>query len=100
MAILNTESWKVGFCGIAGFIGYQHSTKSSLEATAKAMAAAMGHRGPDDEGIWSDANHEIIKPLAELPVGSSVPPGMGASRARVTGFIGMKHQFTYLVCHG
>ena len=46
-------------CGIAGFFGYGNSSKVDIRKTAKAMAAAMAHRGPDDEGIWSDANTEI-----------------------------------------
>ena len=36
-------------CGIAGFVG------SWSPALAGAMTAAIAHRGPDGDGLWSDA---------------------------------------------
>ena len=40
-------------CGIAGIL--DHSGKQPLEEVARAMAAALVHRGPDGAGIWLDA---------------------------------------------
>src|SRR5581483_10538627 len=43
-------------CGIAGFVGAAPRIGAdSLDATAEAMAASVAHRGPDDQGIWIDA---------------------------------------------
>lgn len=42
-------------CGIAGVLDITRSTSGpELEAAAAAMAAPLCHRGPDDEGTWSD----------------------------------------------
>ena len=43
-------------CGIVGFIdhGSLHGV-AELEATARAMAATLHHRGPDGDGVWADA---------------------------------------------
>lgn len=44
-------------CGIAGFFDGRYSTGAQgLEATAQAMAQCLRHRGPDDGGVWVDAN--------------------------------------------
>jgi asparagine synthase (glutamine-hydrolysing) len=40
-------------CGIAGFLGGGFRAERSREELA-AMAAALRHRGPDDEGFWVD----------------------------------------------
>lgn len=43
-------------CGIAGFIDWRSgAAPEDLSATARAMARAISHRGPDDEGVWVDA---------------------------------------------
>jgi asparagine synthase (glutamine-hydrolysing) len=42
-------------CGIAGLIERGVVRGSALEARARAMADALAHRGPDDSGVWSDA---------------------------------------------
>lgn len=39
-------------CGIAGFL--TAAGTDSGEATLFRMASAIGHRGPDDAGVWSD----------------------------------------------
>ncbi len=42
-------------CGITGFLDLRREAGAQrLEATARAMAAAMPHRGPDDDGVWCD----------------------------------------------
>jgi asparagine synthase (glutamine-hydrolysing) len=48
-------------CGIAGFVdfGYQDSPED-LARAGLAMAAALRHRGPDDEGIWVDPDARAV----------------------------------------
>src|SRR5215813_5639625 len=44
-------------CGIAGFWDPRSSVeKAELEQVALIMAAALRHRGPDDQGAWADAD--------------------------------------------
>jgi asparagine synthase (glutamine-hydrolysing) len=42
-------------CGIAGFLR-TGAPLDAPEAVARRMAQALQHRGPDDEGIWTDAS--------------------------------------------
>ena len=42
-------------CGIAGILGGKHALEDHLEA----MAAVLRHRGPDDHGIWFNADARI-----------------------------------------
>src|SRR5690348_16101769 len=68
-------------CGIAGFLGGDLSAERSLQELA-AMAAALRHRGPDDEGFWLDAGAGValchrrlsiidLSPLGAQPMGSA-----------------------------
>jgi asparagine synthase (glutamine-hydrolysing) len=42
-------------CGIAGFVLERTAApRNQLEARLWAMIATLRHRGPDDEGVWSD----------------------------------------------
>ena len=41
-------------CGLAGFWQDPGASGAQLARMAGAMAAALRHRGPDDEGVWSD----------------------------------------------
>jgi len=41
-------------CGIAGFVGASNIGGSNLDNIAEAMATSLQHRGPDDQGIWTD----------------------------------------------
>ena len=44
-------------CGIAGHVDLRRETGAeALAATAGLMAATLAHRGPDDSGIWADAD--------------------------------------------
>jgi asparagine synthase (glutamine-hydrolysing) len=40
-------------CGIAGFVGAA-SKIGNICDVAEAMAASLQHRGPDDQGVWTD----------------------------------------------
>ena len=42
-------------CGIAGFIDF---TKKSTESNLLAMTDQLRHRGPDDYGLYFDANND------------------------------------------
>jgi asparagine synthase (glutamine-hydrolysing) len=39
-------------CGIAGLLRFGGGRSSELEHQARAMAATIAHRGPDDAGVW------------------------------------------------
>jgi asparagine synthase (glutamine-hydrolysing) len=41
-------------CGLAGFWQPSPGSAEQLQAAARAMAAAIEHRGPDDAGVWCD----------------------------------------------
>jgi asparagine synthase (glutamine-hydrolysing) len=43
-------------CGIAGFVGATSRIAGrTIDDIAEAMAVSLAHRGPDDQGIWTDA---------------------------------------------
>jgi asparagine synthase (glutamine-hydrolysing) len=41
-------------CGIAGFVGGSNLAGDGLADVAAAMAISLAHRGPDDQGIWTE----------------------------------------------
>ncbi|MBZ0106534.1 MAG: asparagine synthase (glutamine-hydrolyzing) [Sulfuricella denitrificans] len=44
-------------CGIAGLLEFHaRSHRDELERTVRSMATLLAHRGPDGEGVWSDAD--------------------------------------------
>jgi len=46
-------------CGIAGLLSPSRCARPALEAAVTAMADSLRHRGPDDGGLWSDAEAGI-----------------------------------------
>ena len=47
-------------CGIAGLLDLTRGeTGEALAATAGGMIATLAHRGPDDEGVWVDAQSGV-----------------------------------------
>ena len=46
-------------CGIAGFLTTATGALDSLEAVVGRMALAIQNRGPDDSGVWADAQAGI-----------------------------------------
>ncbi|HEX4052487.1 MAG TPA: asparagine synthase (glutamine-hydrolyzing) [Steroidobacteraceae bacterium] len=46
-------------CGLAGFLTLTPVSAGESEARLRRMAQAMLHRGPDAEGVWSDATAGI-----------------------------------------
>ncbi|HEV2300067.1 MAG TPA: asparagine synthase (glutamine-hydrolyzing), partial [Stellaceae bacterium] len=67
-------------CGIGGFLGARPMPAAESEARLSAMVAALRHRGPDDEGIWTDGRAGLaharlsiidLSPLAHQPMASA-----------------------------
>tara|TARA_B110001450_G_scaffold239547_1_gene247511 strand:- start:1287 stop:3263 length:1977 start_codon:yes stop_codon:yes gene_type:complete len=46
-------------CGLAGLINFESVDSSSLQVSIKGMTNALDHRGPDDMGIWIDAQASV-----------------------------------------
>jgi|KBSSwiStaDraftv2_1062776.scaffolds.fasta_scaffold27774_3 asparagine synthase (glutamine-hydrolysing) len=46
-------------CGIAGVLTLAGTSRGQLERNAIAMADCIAYRGPDDHGLWSDADTGI-----------------------------------------
>lgn len=61
-------------CGIAGFLETRPGNLP-LEATARVMADAVRHRGPDDVGVWSDADAGIALGHRRLSIVDLSPAG-------------------------
>ena len=63
-------------CGITGLIDLRHSTPSdALRATVKRMSDTLGHRGPDDAGVWVDAGPGIALGHRRLSILDLSPAG-------------------------
>jgi asparagine synthase (glutamine-hydrolysing) len=60
-------------CGIAGLLGAPDAL--DLAAGARRMAAALVHRGPDDEGIWIDSVHGLAFAHRRLAIIDVSPQG-------------------------
>jgi len=68
-------------CGIGGFLLSQAaSARDELEARLSAMIATLRHRGPDDEGVWTDGRAGLaharlsiidLSPAGHQPMGSA-----------------------------
>jgi asparagine synthase (glutamine-hydrolysing) len=78
-------------CGIAGILGRQRSD-------AGRAAGALRHRGPDDEGAWSDGDVSLThRRLAVVGLGESgTQPMHSASGRRVLIFNGEIYNFVEL----
>lgn len=46
-------------CGICGCLDKSGSSREHLVSTTQQMSATLAHRGPDDNGIWYDADAPI-----------------------------------------
>lgn len=46
-------------CGLAGFLTQQTDCLGNSESIVRGMVNAVAHRGPDDEGVWTDTHAGI-----------------------------------------
>lgn len=60
-------------CGIAGFLST--SVTADSEACALRMADTLGHRGPDDVGVWADASAGVALAHRRLAIIDLSPAG-------------------------
>jgi len=62
-------------CGIAGALGRPGPSESRLAQDVAGMAGTLQHRGPDDQGVWCDAQHGIALGHARLSIVDLSPAG-------------------------
>ena len=62
-------------CGIGGFLERQRRGAAASQAIAADMAAALRHRGPDDGGVWSDAESGVALGHRRLAIIDLSPTG-------------------------
>ena len=61
-------------CGIVGFLGSTGAAAPGTEIVRR-MAALMAHRGPDDDGVWGDAETGIALAQRRLAIVDLSPAG-------------------------
>jgi asparagine synthase (glutamine-hydrolysing) len=63
-------------CGIAGFIvGRARGTSLQLNEVASSMNGSLRHRGPDDDGVWIDAEAGVALAHRRLSIIDLSPAG-------------------------
>jgi len=62
-------------CGIAGVLNVAAGSPEQLQRNATAMADSLAHRGPDDHGIWFDADAGIALTHRRLSIVDLSPAG-------------------------
>tara|TARA_B110000008_G_scaffold273078_1_gene306767 strand:- start:1522 stop:3582 length:2061 start_codon:yes stop_codon:yes gene_type:complete len=62
-------------CGITGFWEVPLRSEGELNETARSMANAIAHRGPDDSGVWSDPQAGIALGHQRLSIIDLSPAG-------------------------
>ncbi len=62
-------------CGLTGFLACGTACPAGAEALARRMAAALTHRGPDDQGVWADADTGIALAHRRLSILDLSPQG-------------------------
>jgi asparagine synthase (glutamine-hydrolysing) len=67
-------------CGIGGVLSSRPAPAGEIEARLSAMVATLRHRGPDDEGVWTDGRAGLaharlsiidLSPLGHQPMASA-----------------------------
>ncbi len=73
-------------CGIAGFFQTKHShDRQEMQGIGSAMARAISHRGPDDEGLWQDPDIPLVmlhRRLSIIDLSSEGHQPMGSASGR------------------
>lgn len=63
-------------CGIAGFLDFSRRTSpQNMRSTIAAMSDTLAHRGPDDRGIWLDADAGVALGHRRLSIVDLSPEG-------------------------
>jgi asparagine synthase (glutamine-hydrolysing) len=62
-------------CGLAGFVAAGGGRQLELEALAALMADVVQHRGPDDRGVWADAEVGVALGHRRLSILDLSPAG-------------------------
>ena len=63
-------------CGISGFFDRAaRSEEDRLQAIARGMSDSLSHRGPDDEGVWTDPASGIALSFRRLAIRDLSPAG-------------------------
>ncbi len=76
-------------CGIAGVVERGVRSAALLEETARKMAAPLVHRGPDADGVWTDADagvgigHRRLSIIDLSPAGAQ-PMGSASGRLAIS----------------
>lgn len=55
-------------CGFAGFIGFKECSGTAVQTSLTSMGDALHHRGPDDYGLWMDADAQVALAHRRLSV--------------------------------
>ena len=56
-------------CGLTGFVDFARATAADvLSQRARAMSDALRHRGPDDDGVWVDADAGVAMGFRRLAI--------------------------------
>lgn len=74
-------------CGIAGSWARQSAPADQLTDTARAMAEALQHRGPDDQGVWLDETAGLSFGHRRLAVVDLTPTGAQPMTSRDDRFV-------------
>ncbi len=62
-------------CGIAGLIAWRAQSARPMDALVRAMTDTLQHRGPDDSGVWSAAEHGLALGQRRLAIVDLSPLG-------------------------
>ncbi len=63
-------------CGISGFLDLSYATSArDLERIAMRMADTLRHRGPNDAGVWADAEAGVALSMTRLSILDLSPAG-------------------------
>jgi asparagine synthase (glutamine-hydrolysing) len=90
-------------CGITGFISRERCGARELEARVTEMSNQLIHRGPDDDGTWTDPSHGValgFRRLAIVDLSSTGHQPMASASGRfvivfngeVYNFLGLRSQ--------
>ncbi len=88
-------------CGLTGFIDFTRSTPADvLRGRVGAMAETLRHRGPDDDGVWVDAEAGVALGFRRLSIidlsAQGHQPMVSASGRHVIVFNGEVYNFPEL----